>query len=409
MLLSEEKELTPTHLRILFLAFLGWTFDYYDFILYTFLTDPITKDLGVSHEGHALNLALSFGFTAVGGIASGWLSDRFGRRTVVSWTILVYSLGALFSGLAPSPLALSIGRAVIALGVGGEWAAGHTLVAETFPKEKRGRAGALLQAGAPVGVGLALFVATFLAPVVGWRWCFLGSSATALLAFAMRFGMPESDLWEQGKTTRFGSGLGSLVAGRFAARFYLALLLTTMNGASYWLTYSWLPKYLDSKTGTLATPAGYMAVLVLGEVLGYASFGWVSDRLGRRPTFTLYALTMAAGLLPLTVLFESFSTWPQAFYGAMALVGLGTGAWSNFGPMLSELFGTEVRNTALGTVFNLSRFFMVGTQKLILVLEPAYGLAGGIAAAAVFATAASIVVWTLPETRGTSLRHESGE
>lgn len=402
-LLCESPNITPVHRRILALAFLGWMFDFYDLILYTFLTRFISADLGLTRMDHAHALGLSFAATALGGIASGVLADRFGRRTLVSWTILLYSLGSLLCGLADGKAMLFAARIITGLGVGGEWAAGHALVAETFPPKHRGRAGALLQTGAPVGVGLATLVGTLLAPLVGWRACLIGSSVTALLAFAARRFMPESDLWEQGRTGRFGEGLVRLVARDLAPRFYLGFVLTAMNGASYWFTYSWLPEYLRSRGLTLAASGAYIGVIVVCEIVGYSVFGWFSDRLGRRPTFTLFSLTMAAGLLPLTFLWERFAHTPLLILGSMALVGLGTGTWSNFGPMLAELFPTALRNAAMGSILNLARGVQFVAPVLIATLEPRYGLASGIGLAAVFATLAALFVWTLPETRGTPL------
>ncbi len=403
MLLCESRQVTAVHRRILALAFLGWTFDFYDLILYTFLTRAISADLGLSHMGHGFAIGLSFAATAVGGIASGVLADRFGRRRLVSWTILVYSVGSLLSGLATSEAMLLVARAITGLGVGGEWAAGHSLVAETFPPDRRGRAGALLQTGAPVGVALATIVGTLVAPAVGWRACLVGSSATALLAFVARRYMPESDLWLRGGTRRFGAGIARLVAGDLARRFWLAFVLTALNLASYWLTYSWLPEYLRGRGLTLAQSGGYYAVIIAGELVGYLSFGWFSDRLGRRPAFSLFAVTMALGLLPLTVLWERFADAPALIFGAMVLVGLGTGTWSNFGPMLAELFPTHLRNTAMGSILNLARGMQLVGPILIAALEPRYGMASGIGLSAVFAVSAAAWIWLLPETKGSVL------
>jgi MFS family permease len=398
MLLCEAPRPTATHARILLLALAGWTFDFYDLILYTFLVRPISHDLGLTDMDHALALGISFGATAVGGIASGFAADRFGRRTVVTWTILLYSAGSLASGLAVNKAMLLLARAVTGVGVGGEWAAGHALVAETFPPAHRGRAGAILQTGAPIGVGLATLVGTFVVPHASWRAILVASSATALIAFAARRGMPESDLWQRGGARPLGAGLSQLLGSRV---FWLALVLTTVNGASYWLTYSWMPEYLRRRGLSLAASGSYMATIVVGEIIGYSIFGFVSDRIGRRPAFTLFALLMAAGLLPLTVLWSHFS--PLAIQAATALVGIGTGTWSNFGPLLAELFPTERRNAGMGIVFNTSRAVQFGAPVLIAALEPRYGLAAGIALAAAFAVAASGLVWTLPETRGQTL------
>jgi hypothetical protein len=108
---------------------------------------------------------------------------------------------------------------------------------------------------------------------------------------------------------------------------------------------------------------------------------------------------MAAGLLPLTVLWTRVGGAPVPILGAMLLVGIGTGTWSNFGPMLAELFPTEVRVTAMGTILNGSRAVQFGAPVLIAALEPRYGLASGIGLAAAFAGGAAALIWTLPETR----------
>jgi MFS family permease len=403
VLLCESPVVLPVHRRILALAFLGWMFDFYDLILYTFLTRPITDELGLTKMDHAWALGISFTATAVGGVVCGFLADRYGRRTIVSWTILLYSAGALMSGLANGKLMLFVARAITGMGVGGEWSAGHSLVAETFPPASRGRAGAILQAGAPVGVGLAALVGTLLAPRIGWRACLWLSSGTAALAFAARRSMPESDLWLAHRTGRFGAGLGALVGGALASRFWLALLLTTVNGASYWLTYSWLPEYLRSRGLSLAASGTYLAFVVAGELVGYTLFGWVSDRLGRRPAFSTFALVMAAALLPLTFFWTRFAGTPALIFGATFFVGVGTGTWSNFGPMLAELFPTETRNAGMATVLNVSRAAQLGAPLLIAALEPRFGLAAGIGLAAAFAALAAALVWTLPETRARTL------
>jgi MFS family permease len=215
--------------------------------------------------------------------------------------------------------------------------------------------------------------------------------------------MPESDLWQAGRTARFGAGLRRLVDGDLAAPFWLALALCTVNGASYWLTYSWLPEYLRTRGLGLAASGRWLGVIVAGEIVGYSIFGFVSDRLGRRPTFTLFALMMATGLVPLTFLWDRLAATPELLLSATFLVGVGTGTWSNFGPMLAELFPTEVRNTAMSTVLNVSRGAQFGAPVLIALLEPRFGLQSGIGLAAAFAAVAAGMIWTLPETRARAL------
>ena len=398
MLLSECARPTAVHYRILALTWAGWLFDFYDLILYTFLLAPIAADLGLGREAHALVMGVSLGATAAGGMLFGALADRHGRKAVLQWSILTYSLGAVLCGLAPGVVALAAARIITGLGVGGEWAIGHALLAETVPPRLRGRFGALLQTGAPVGVGLAAVVGSFLAPAIGWRATFLLSGLPALLVAAIRRALPESDVWR-------GRGLlphdEPLRAAPYLGR---AFGLAVLNMSSYWLTYTWLPTYLREERGlSIAGSGTKVLVVVLGELLGYASFGLVSDRFGRRPAFSLYAALMAVGLVAITLLWPLIVGWPPLLLGCLWLVGFGTGTWSNFGPMFAELFPTAVRTTLVGGVFNAARGVQLVAPMLVALLARRYGLAGGIALAAGFALAAAGWVWLLPETRGRSL------
>jgi MFS family permease len=161
------------------IAFAGWMFDFYDLVLFSFLLIPIGRDLGLSATQEAWLLGVALGGSGVGGILFGYLSDIYGRKKIMMWTICLYSLGTALTALATGPVSLLVFRLVTGLGVGGEWAVGHALLAESSPRRMRGRASALLQAGEPVGVALAAAVGLLGEPIVGWRGVFLISSASA--------------------------------------------------------------------------------------------------------------------------------------------------------------------------------------------------------------------------------------
>ena len=181
----------------------------------------------------------------------------------------------------------------------------------------------------------------------------------------------------------------------------VAFGLAVLNMSSYWFTYTWLPTYLTEERGLSIAASGWkILVVVLGELLGYASFGWVSDRFGRKPAFSLYATLMAAGLVSITLLWPAIVGWPPLLLLCLWLVGFGTGTWSNFGPMFAELFPTRLRTTAVGSVFNAARGAQFVAPLVVAAMARHYGLGGGIALAAGFALAAAGWVWLLPETRG---------
>jgi len=407
--LNEAERPGRQHYIILLMSWAGWLFDFYDLILYSFLLGAIASELHFSRDESSLVLGVSLGFTALGGVIFGRLADRFGRKAVLQWTILCYSAGAFLSGLAINLPTLLGARIITAVGVGGEWATGHTIISETFPAKQRGHYGALMQTGAPLGVGLAAIIGSFFAPVFGWRVTFMVSALPALLVTLIRRHMPESDIWEahRGRAPQavVASGFTLLLRPPWRRLMGLCLLLTALNMSAYWFTYSWLPAYLQEQRHiSIANSGLWILTIVAGELLGYGSFGWFADRLGRKPVFSVFTVIMAAGLLMITVLWPVIADQSGLILACMLLVGLGTGSWSSFGPLFSELFPTPIRNTAVGTVFNLARGVQFFTPLIITTVARFADLSAGISLAAAFSVGAGIVVWTLPETRGREIR-----
>ena len=411
--LNESERPTGKHFLILGMCWAGWLFDFYDLMLFSFLLVPIRRSLGLSEMLLSYLLGASLAATALGGILFGYLADRFGRKRVLSWTILVYSLGTLLCGTAGSFAALLLFRIVTGLGVGGEWATGQTLVGETFPARMRARFAAVMQTGAPLGIALAALVGGFAAPALsarlgpdaGWRACFLLSALPALLVVVIRRWMPESDVWLAGRAAERPRGRGrfaEMLANPGLRRlFALGLVLAISDMSAYWFTYSWLPKYLYDQLGlSMARSGAWMLVTQAGGLIGYLTFGIVADSLGRRVAYTAYSLVWAAGLLAVTWFWNSVSVWPWLTLAFMFLVGLGTGNFSGYGPIFTEIFPTRVRNTAMGTAFNAARGIQFFTPLVITQVALRSGLAGGISLAAFFALFTGAWVWLLPETRG---------
>jgi MFS family permease len=417
--LNESEKLTKKHFIILGMSWAGWLFDFYDLMLFSFLTIPIKHTLNISDASLSLIIGSSLAATAAGGIFFGCLADRFGRKTVLSWTILVYSLGAFLCGLAEGMLALLIFRVITGLGVGGEWATGQTLIGETFPARIRARFAAVMQTGAPLGVALASVVGGFAEPAfanllgegMAWRACFFVSVLPALLVVFIRRFMPESDIWisrqRRKETMNHGCMHDLFFTPQLRRLFILGLVLAITDMSAYWFTYSWLPKYLYDQLGfSLAKSAIWMITTQLGGLLGYLSFGLMADWRGRRTAYTAYSLVWAIGLLGITWFWDFIALWPWLTLVFSFMVGIGTGNFSGYGPIFSEIFPTKIRNTAMGAAFNLARSVQFFTPLVITVIAGRFGLGGGISLAAFFAVFTGAWVWTLPETRGTRIAPE---
>jgi MFS family permease len=391
------------HYAILGLSWAGWLFDFYDLILYSFLLVPVAREFGLTREQSSLVLGVSLGCTALGGIMFGRLADRFGRKAVLQWTILSYSAGVFLSGLAGGLWTLLGARIITAVGVGGEWATGQTIVSETFPAKQRGHYGALMQTGAPLGVGLAAMMGSFFAPAFGWRTTFMVSALPALLVTLIRKHMPESDIWEarRARLADRDSGFTALLQPPVRRLAGWCLVLTALNMSAYWFTYSWLPAYLVTERHLGIADSGlWILTIVAGELLGYGCFGWFADRFGRKPVFSVFTVIMAAGLLMITLFWRVIEGQPALILVFMLLVGIGTGTWSMFGPFFAELFPTAIRNTAIGAIFNVARGVQFFTPLIITAVAARTDLSAGIALAAAFSLAAGLTVWALPETRG---------
>jgi MFS family permease len=404
-LLCERDKPTRLHRRILLIAWAGWLFDFYDLILYTFLLGAIGKELGLSKITLSYTLGASLAATAVGGVVFGHLADRFGRKPILQTTILTYSIGTLLCGFSGNLAMLLAFRIITGFGVGGEWATGQTYVGEAFPPKVRGRYGAFMQTGAPLGVMLASVVGGFLMPVIGWRACFVVSFLPALLVTVIRRAIPESDLWlasrKSASVRKRESQFALLFSKAYRTLFILALTLAIFDMSAYWFTYSWLPEYLREERGlSIAKSATWVMVIQTGGFLGYATFGFVADSLGRRPAYSIYAVFWAVGLTMITLLWSSVVAIPALLLGFMFLVGFGTGMFGGYGPLFSELFPTRIRNTAMGAAFNVARGVQFFTPVVIALVAEQFRLSGGIFLAAVFAVLTGVWIWTFPETKG---------
>jgi MFS family permease len=377
--------------RTLLAAFLGFMLDSMDVMLYALVLGQVQREMHLSASTSGAMMSATLIAAALGGIVFGWFADRFGRVRALMSSVLLYSVATALCGFAQTAAQLMLCRVVVGLGMGGEWACGAALVAETWPAHKRGKALALVQSGWAVGYGLGAGIVGLVMPRFGWRAVFFAGILPALIALWVRRGLREPEVWRHARksTLRFSQ----LFRGSFG---YSMLVCATMNSAAlfaWWGLFTWLPRFLSMSTAeggrglSIVQTSGWTIVMQTGTFLGYIGFGFLADRFNRKYVYIGF-LVVAALLVPVF----AFVRDAHALLLIGPLVGFfGTGYFSGFSVIASELFPTALRASAMGFVYNIGRLLSAVAPYLIGRVSEHAGLSWALCmTSAAFLTAALI-------------------
>lgn len=394
------RTLEPRERTTLLAAAGGWAVDAFDFNLYGLVIPALIAVWGISRPQAGLVATAALLTSALGGWLAGALSDRLGRVRVLQITIGWFAGLSLLAGCARSFPELLAVRALQGLGFGGEWAVGAALMAEAIRPALRGRAVGTVQSAWALGWGLAaaLYAAAFsiLPAALAWRALFWAGTLPALLILYVRRRVPEP-VRPASPRGRHAGWLDIFAPAILSRTALAALMATGMQGGYYAIT-TWLPTYLKTvRRLSVLDTGGYLIVIIAGSFAGYLAAAWASDRLGRRPTFALFAL----GSLLIAVGY----TLAPIDDRAMALLGfpLGffvSGNFSGVGAFFAELFPGPVRGAGMGFAYSVGRGAGALFPALVGVLGARLPLGVAIGT---FASAAYLVVLIavalLPETR----------
>jgi MFS family permease len=390
--------------RSLFAAQIGWMLDAMDFLLFTFAIVSIQKEFGLSKTMMAVPTTVALVSSSIGGILFGRLADRIGRVRAMTWSILIYSFATAGLATVSAVWQLIAWRTLVGIGMGGEWSSGSVLVAETWPAQHRAKAMGIMQSGWAIGAIIAAAVSSFVLEPFGWRVLFLIGALPAAAAFIIRRGVPEPKMWIEREKSQ--TRWIDIFSAPLLRRTIIATLVASSVLVAFWGLITWLPGFLASPVAeggaglTITKSARWIILLQLGAFLGYISFGWIADRIGRRPAFTLFMI----GATAVVPLFAFGARSPLTLLAIGPLVGyFAHGYFSLFGAMLSELFPTSIRASAQGFCYNAGRLASAAAPVLIGSAAPKYGLAAALAVDACFFALGGILIWMLPETRGAEL------
>jgi MFS family permease len=385
----------------------GWALDAMDVQMYSFVIPALMTTWGITRGQAGVLGTAALLASALGGWIAGWIADRFGRVRTLQIAILWFATFTFLSGLAQNYEQLFAARALLGLGFGGEWAAGAVLLGESMRPEHRGKALGVMQAGWAVGWGIAtILYAVFFAllpTATAWRALFLVGIAPALLVFFVRRYVEEPPIYLESRAKLAADG----DRPSFFEIFKPPLLRITLVGGlmgtgaqgGYYAVTTWLPTFLRTERGlSILDSTGYLAVLISGAFCGYLSGGFLSDRLGRRPQFLIFAI--GAGVVAVTYTSVSFGNNAMLVLG-FPLGFFASGVFSAMGAFYTEHFPTRVRGVGQGFAYNLGRATgalfptLVGYLSATMPLGEAIGVFAGIA----YATMA-VAAFLLPETKG---------
>jgi len=403
------KEAPPPARRALIAASLGWMLDAFDVMLYALVLAYMMKDLGMSKGTAGLMSSLTLLAAAAGGIIFGVLADKRGRTWSLRASILVYSVFTAACGLAQTVPMLAVFRIFLGLGMGGEWTSGAALVTETWPDEHRGKAMGFVQSFWAVGYAAAALVAAIVYPLAGWRAVFFVGVLPALLVFWVQKKVEEPALWRAQKAQAVvaeKTRIGAVIRGRLLG---ITVAVTLMNGFllfGWWGFNTWIPGYLSlaQNQGGIGLSQWLTSFLVFfmqfGMWLGYLTFGYFSDIIGRKKTYIVF---FSAAAVFIFVFANLHRPWLLFLLGPFVAF-FGTGGFSGFGALTAELYPTRIRATLQGTTYNLGRIGSAAAPLLIGALAQDHGFgAAFLLSSAAFVAAAVMWIW-IPETRGRALK-----
>jgi len=401
------SELAPRERRAFGACVGGWALDAMDVQMYSFVIPALITTWGITRPQAGVLGTAALLVSAIGGWLAGWIADRFGRVRTLQVAILWFAIFTFLSGLAQNYQQLFVARALLGLGFGGEWAAGAVLLGESIRAEHRGKALGIMQSGWAVGWGMAtvLYAVFFtLLPVqTAWRALFLVGIAPAVLVFFVRRYVEEPPVYLESRKQLAARGDRPSFFEIFKRPLLRITLLGGLMGTGaqggYYAVMTWMPTFLRNERGlSILDSTGYLAVLIAGAFCGYLSGGFLSDRIGRRLQFLIFAI--GAGIVAFTYTSLSFGNTAMLVLG-FPLGFFASGVFSAMGAFYTEHFPTRVRGVGQGFAYNLGRATGALFPTLVGYLSGSMplGQAIGLFAALAYATMA-IAAFLLPETKG---------
>lgn len=369
--------------RLLGINGLVWAADGMEVLIIGFAIPSLMQGMALTRGEAALVGSVFFLGMLVGAWGFGALADRIGRRRVFLATVLLDAVFGLLSALSPGYGTLLLFRFLTGAAVGGTLPVDYAMMAEYLPKAVRGRFLVYLESFWAVGTIVLAVMAWIVVPnlpATGWRWLFALAALPGLLGFVLRLWVPESPRYLlldgraaeaaavlrrvariNGRAVEIGTlapvarsrvwPTAALLRAPLARRTVLLSIAWFCLSFGYYGIFVWLPGIFVTEGFGFVRGYGYIILLALAQVPGYALAAWGVDRIGRRPTLALFLIGSAAGCM----IFGFAVTPPLVIGGSLLLSFSLLGAWGALYAYTPEIYPTEARATGMGWMGAMAR------------------------------------------------------
>lgn len=364
----------PNQRKLLFSAGLSWLFDAMEVGMISFIVTALAAEWRLGAQQIGLLMAINAIGMAAGAAVSGLLADRYGRRAILIWTLLIFSIASGLSALATGFIVLSVLRFIAGFGLGGELPVASTLVSESVPVKERGRAVVLLESFWAGGWIVAALIAYFIIPKFGWRTAFLIGVLPAVYALYLRRSIQDAPSFkaQQNRKLTFGLRMASLWSSKHRKATITLWILWFTVVFSYYGMFLWLPSIMVLKGFDLVKSFQYILIMSLAQLPGYFAAAYFIEKYGRKFVLVTFLLMTAGSAL----WFGNAETEAMLILSGICLSFFNLGAWGGMYAYTPELYPIAVRGTGVGFAASFGRIggivgpYLVGmlvAQKIAVI------------------------------------------
>lgn len=356
----------PKQRKLLFSAGLSWLFDAMDVGIISFIVTALTLEWKLSPQQVGILTSMNSVGMVFGAAAAGYLADRFGRKKVLLWTLLIFSVASGLSALASSFWVLCLLRFITGIGLGGELPVASTLVSESMPASERGRAVVLLESFWAGGWLAAALISYFLIPTYGWQIAFVIGALPALYALYLRRAIDDSPLYQSNRrqvaSRSFAAKLGSIWTSKHRRTTIMLWILWFTVVFSYYGMFLWLPSVMTMKGFSMIKSFEYVLIMTIAQLPGYFTAAYFIEKFGRKFVMITYLVLTAAS----AAWFGTADSAGMLIAAGICLSFFNLGAWGGLYAYTPELYPTSVRSTGVGLATSVGRIggviapFLVG-------------------------------------------------